>query len=57
MPMLRRSGLCLRSIIFIERTEGLSDFHDCGNRKFGQRPLRLRLGFSVVTIYSDCLVN
>lgn len=57
MPMLRRSGLCLRSIIFIERAEGLSDFRDCGNRKFGRRPLRLMLDFSVVTIYSVCLVN
>lgn len=46
MPMSRRSGQCLRSIIFIERAEGPSDFRDCGgNRKFGQRPLRLMLDF------------
>lgn len=57
MPTLRRSGQCLRSIIFIERAEGPSDFHDCGNRKFGQRPLRLMLDFSVVTIYSVFFVN
>ena len=58
MPMLRRSGRCLRSIIFIERAEGgLSDFRDCRNPIFGQRPLRLMLDFSVVTIYSVCLVN
>ena len=57
MPMLRRSGRCLRSIIFIERVEGPSDFRDCRNRKFGQRPLRLMIDFSVVTIYSVCLVN
>lgn len=57
MPMLRRSGLCLRSIIFIERAEGPSDSRDCGDRKFGQQPLRLMLDFSVVTIYSVCLVN
>lgn len=47
MPMSRRSGLCLLSIIFIERAEGPSDFRDCGNRKFGQRPLRLMLGFQL----------